>query len=96
MIVNDKTVEKIAHLARLELSKVQTTKMKEDMNSVLGWMDKLNEINTDDVKPLIHMSDEINVLRDDEEENLISHEQGLKNAPKKDSNYFRVPKVVNN
>jgi len=94
MIVDDKTVAKIAHLARLELSEEQSSKMKEDMNSVLGWMEKLNEIDTDKVEPLIHLSHEMNVLRDDEVGNLISHEQGLKNAPKKDSNYFRVPKVV--
>ena len=94
MIVNDETVQKIAHLARLELSNVQSAKMKDDMNVVLGWMEKLNELNTDDVEPLIHMSHEINVLRDDEVKNEISHEEGLKNAPQKDSNYFRVPKVV--
>ena len=94
MIVNDETVQKIAHLARLELSNVQSAKMKDDMNVVLGWMEKLNELNTDDVEPLIHMSHEINVLRDDEVKNEISHEEGLKNAHQKDSNYFRVPKVV--
>tara|TARA_B100000809_G_scaffold203597_1_gene204715 strand:- start:481 stop:768 length:288 start_codon:yes stop_codon:yes gene_type:complete len=94
MIVDDKTVDKIAHLARLELSENQSAKMQDDMNAVLGWMEKLNELDTDKVKPLIHMSHELNVLRDDSVANEISHEQGLKNAPKKDSNYFRVPKVV--
>jgi aspartyl-tRNA(Asn)/glutamyl-tRNA(Gln) amidotransferase subunit C len=94
MIVDDKTVDKIAHLARLELSEAQSSKMKEDMNAVLGWMEKLNELDTKDVEPLIHMSHEMNVLRDDTVANEVTHEQGLKNAPKKDSNYFRVPKVV--
>ena len=94
MIVDDKTVNKIAHLARLELSEKQSAKMKDDMNSVLGWMEKLDEIDTDKVIPLIHMSHELNVLRDDSIANEITHEEGLANAPKKDSNYFRVPKVV--
>lgn len=94
MIVDEKTVEKIAHLARLELSEKQATKMKSDMNSVLDWVNKLSEIDTENVEPLIHLSHELNVLRNDEQANVISHEQGLKNAPKKDSNYFRVPKVV--
>lgn len=94
MIVDDKTVDKIAQLARLELSEKQTAKMQDDMNSVLGWMKKLDELDTENVKPLIHMSHEVNVLRDDKEGNVITHEQGLKNAPKKDSNYFRVPKVI--
>ena len=65
MIVDDKTVDKIAHLARLELSENQSAKMQDDMNAVLGWMEKLNELDTDKVKPLIHMSHELNVLRDD-------------------------------
>ena len=63
MIVDDKTVDKIAHLARLELSENQSAKMKDDMNAVLGWMEKLNELDTDSVEPLIHMSHELNVLR---------------------------------
>jgi aspartyl-tRNA(Asn)/glutamyl-tRNA(Gln) amidotransferase subunit C len=57
-------------------------------------MDKLNEVNTDKVEPLIHMSAEINVLREDVASNSLTHEEALKNAPKKDSDYFRVPKFL--
>ena len=94
MIIDKSTVENISQLARLELSEEQKEKMQGDLNSVLEWMDKLNEINTDDVEPLIHMSLETNVLRQDNPKQDISHEEALTNAPKKDSNYFRVPKVI--
>jgi aspartyl-tRNA(Asn)/glutamyl-tRNA(Gln) amidotransferase subunit C len=57
-------------------------------------MGKLNELNTDDVEPLIFMSTEINRLREDIPVVSISHEEALKNAPKKDSDYFRIPKVL--
>ncbi|MNR14488.1 aspartyl/glutamyl-tRNA amidotransferase subunit C [compost metagenome] len=57
-------------------------------------MGKLSEIPTDDVEPLIFMSDEVNVLRDDVPEVTITQAEALKNAPKKDSDYFRIAKVL--
>ena len=94
MIIDDKTVRDIAQLARLELTNDEQVQIKEDMNSVLDWMQKLNELDTSNVKPLIHMSYETNVLRQDEEKEGLEHDRALINAPKKDSNYFRVPKVI--
>ena len=57
-------------------------------------MDQLNTVDTDGVEPLIFMSDSVNVLREDIAQITISKEQALKNAPKKDSDYFRIPKVL--
>lgn len=94
MKIDKKTVEDIAHLARLELSEEEKTEMSSEMTKILGWMEKLNDIDTSKVEPLIHMSQEKNVLREDKEGEMLSHEAALKNAPKKDSNYFRVPKVI--
>ena len=94
MIIDKNTVSDIAHLARLELDENQTKKMATEMNEILDWMKKLSEVNTDNVEPLVHISEEVNVLRDDEVANELEHERGLRNAPKKDSNYFRVPKVI--
>jgi len=94
MDIDKKTVSDIAHLARLELDTNQTEEMASEMTKILGWMEMLNEVNTDNVKPLVHISEEVNVLREDEVKNELEHERGLKNAPKKDSNYFRVPKVI--
>lgn len=94
MNIDKDVIKKIAHLARLELNDEAEKNMHKDFNKILGWMDKLNEVNTEHVEPLIHMSEEVNVLREDIAVNALSHEEALKNAPKKDSDYFRVPKFL--
>ena len=88
------TVKKVAHLARLEFNEEGAEKMKEDMTQILDWVEKLREVNTEGVEPITTMSSEENILRDDVVGEHLSHEEGLKNAPKKDSDYFRVPKVM--
>lgn len=94
MSVDKETIRKIAHLARLEFNETEANKMSDNFNKILAWMDKLNEVNTDKVEPLIHMSEEVNVLREDVINNSLKHEEALLNAPKKDSDYFRVPKFL--
>jgi len=94
MNIDNNLIPKIAHLSRLELDTEGEKAMQKDFTKILGWMNKLNEVNTDNVEPLIHMSAEVNVLREDEAFNALSHEEALKNAPKKDSDYFRVPKFL--
>ena len=94
MSIDKESIKKIAHLARLEFDETETDKMSQHFNKILKWMDKLNEVNTDNIEPLIHMSEEINVFRKDEIKITISHEEALLNAPKKDSDYFRVPKFL--
>ena len=94
MSIDKATIKKIAHLARLEFDEKEADKMSDNFNKILTWMDKLNEVNTDNVEPLIHMSEEVNVLREDVVNNSLKHEDALKNAPKKDSDYFRVPKFL--
>jgi aspartyl-tRNA(Asn)/glutamyl-tRNA(Gln) amidotransferase subunit C len=94
MNINIETLKKIAHLSRLELDEKNTDKMLQDMNNMLAFVEKLNEVNTDGIEPLTTMSHEINALRDDVVTQDLTHEQVLQNAPKKDSDYFRVPKVL--
>lgn len=94
MEINDKTVDHLAYLARLEFSAEEKENIKQDLSRIITWIDKLNELDTKNVEPLIYMSNEINVLRNDEVNNSVSHEDALLNAPKKDSDYFRVPKVL--
>ncbi len=89
------TIEKVAHLARLEVRDEDKQGLLNDMNKILTFMDKLNEVNTDNVEPLIYMSDEVNVVREDEVIQVISREDALQNAPKHDGKYFRVAKVIN-
>lgn len=88
------TLRKLAHLARLEFDESKEQEMLQDLNKILNWVDKLRELDTDTIEPLIHMSEEVNVMREDVAQNTITHEQALQNAPKKDSDYFRVPKVL--
>lgn len=92
--INNETIDKIAHLARLEFENDAKVEIAKDMNRMLDFVDKLNELNTDNVEPLIYMSKEVNVLREDEVHQDISQKDALRNAPKKDSDYFKVPKVV--
>ncbi len=85
---------KIAHLARLEVDERDEQNLVNEMSAICDWVDKLNEVHTDGVEPLTTMSHEINTLRDDRVEAHLTREQALANAPKKDENYFRVPKVI--
>lgn len=94
MSVDKDTLRKIAHLARLDFEQNDEESLLKDMNKILDWVDKLQELNTDNVQPLIHMSQEVNVLREDKSENTLDHNDALKVAPKKDSDYFRVPKFL--
>ena len=89
------TIEKVAHLARLEVKEDEKQGLLDDMNNILSFMDKLNEVDTENVKPLVYMNEEFNVLRDDEVKPTISREQGLRNSPSHDKKYFRVAKVIN-
>ena len=68
--------------------------LKKDLENILDMCEKMKSVDTDGVKPLIYMADSQNVLRDDEVKQEISREEALKNAPKKDSDFFRVPKVI--
>ena len=94
MQIDKATLNRIAHLARLEFDEKNTDAMLKDMNGILKFVEKLNEVNTDGVQPLTTMSHEINALREDEVKPHLSHERALKNAPAKDADYFRVPKVL--
>lgn len=92
--IDTEAVEKIAHLARLEFDNEAKEQIIKDMNNMLAFVDKLNEIDTSNVEPLIYMSDEVNVLREDEVKPEITQAEALKNAPKHDSDYFKVPKMI--
>jgi aspartyl-tRNA(Asn)/glutamyl-tRNA(Gln) amidotransferase subunit C len=89
-----KTVDEIAHLARLEFDEKEKAGILNDMNRMLSFVDKLNELDTEGVEPLIYMTNEKNVLRPDEPIISITQKEALKNAPRKDSDYFKAPKVI--
>ncbi|PKQ66722.1 Asp-tRNA(Asn)/Glu-tRNA(Gln) amidotransferase subunit GatC [Raineya orbicola] len=94
MKINQEILSSIAHLARLEIEPNREEAMMNELSKILTWMEKLNEIDTEQVEPLTHISAEINIFREDEPAPSLDHEKALLNAPKRDANYFRVPKVI--
>ena len=93
--VNNKLIAKISKLAKLKFDAKSTKKMTSDLNIIIGFIDAISKIDTEGVQPLTYMSKEINVLRDDEIKHEISQKDALKNSPYKDSDYFKVPTVLN-
>jgi aspartyl-tRNA(Asn)/glutamyl-tRNA(Gln) amidotransferase subunit C len=94
MKLSDEIIDHIAHLARLEFEGESKAAIKSDLENIIQFMDKLAELPTDQVEPLIFMSDEVNKLREDVPQTTLTQQDALKNAPKKDSDYFRIPKVL--
>lgn len=94
MSVTKKDVNYVADLARLQLSEEETESLANDMNQILDYMTTLEELDTSDVKPLEHVIDLEYRLRDDKAKEPLSHEDALKNAPDADTDYFRVPRVI--
>jgi len=94
MKIDRALLDKIAHLARLEFDEKDAEKMMADMTAIVDWVEKLNEVDTEGVEPLTTMSHEVNALRNDEVNEHLDHERALQSAPKKDEDYFRVPKVI--
>ena len=94
MEVNDALVDKLANLARLQFDDAEKSAIKNDLQRMIQFVEKLNEMDTTGVAPLLHMSDNINALREDVVKGSISREEGLQNAPLKDEQFFKVPKVI--
>ncbi len=94
MKITLETVDHIAHLARLEFEGERKAAIQSDLERIITFMDKLHEVNTENVEPLIFMSTEINRLRADVPTETVTQDQALKNAPQRDSDYFRIPKVL--
>ena len=91
----DKTlISKLEKLSRLELAEKEKSSIQKELNEILSMVEKLNEIDTTGVEPLIYISAEENVLRVDKIINQLSHEVALKNAPLQNGEYFLVPKVI--
>jgi aspartyl-tRNA(Asn)/glutamyl-tRNA(Gln) amidotransferase subunit C len=94
MQVDNKLVGHLAHLSRLNVAPEKMDKLVADMQDLVGFVEKLNELDTTGTEPLMHMGDAYNVLRKDEVKGSISREAALKNAPDADGTFFKVPKVI--
>lgn len=94
MEVNEALVDKLAHLSKLSFSPAEKKEIAADLERMIAFVEKLNGLNLEEVEPLMHMSDEMNVLRDDEVKGSVSRAEALKNAPLTDGQFFKVPKVI--
>ena len=94
MEVNDALVDKLANLARLKFDASEKEDIKNDLQKMIQFVEKLDELDSTGVEPLLHMSDNINVLRADEVKGSITREEGLQNAAIHDEQFFKVPKVI--
>ncbi len=94
MNITDEIIDHISHLARLEFNGDDRTEIISDMEKIISFMEKLQKVETTEIKPLISVSENKNILREDKSEITISKQEAFINAPKKDSDYFRIPKVL--
>ena len=94
MKIDQTLIDKLARLSQLEFNSDTKAKMEDDLNKILAFVDKLNEVDTENIEPLIYLNEEKNKLREDEIGEHLPKEKALKNAPSKDSDYFKVPTVL--
>ena len=94
MNITPETLRKIAHLARLNVAPAEEADLLNSLSNVLTWMEQLSEINTTGIEPLMHLSDEVNVLREDTPGQHLLREQALANAPQQNGVFFEVVKVM--
>jgi aspartyl-tRNA(Asn)/glutamyl-tRNA(Gln) amidotransferase subunit C len=94
MKIDNRMIEKISALAYLEFGEEEKEKIRQDLEQILTFVEKLNELDTDKVEPLVHLSDKTEVLRQDQVVRSIGHKEALLNAPGKSGRFFKVPRVI--
>ena len=92
MSISLEQIKHLAHLSRLELSEEELASMQGDMEKILEFVAKIDELDLEGVEPLTQMSSSVDVMREDQVKGMLPKEQALKNAPDANSDYFRVPK----
>lgn len=94
MKIDVKVIEKLSALSKLKFNEKETNLISEDLSKMLDFINKLKEVNTDGVEPLIHINEEINNWREDQLDEMLSQTEALENSPSKDGTYFKIPKVL--
>ncbi len=96
MQLDKAAVLKIAELSRLQIKSEDEAGVLKDLSTILTWVEKLKEVDTEGIEPLVHLGEELNVLREDEAKPPLSHATAMALAPVKNSDYYLVPKVLDN
>ena len=94
MSIDNKTVRKVSKLAKIRIKEEEEIKLIKELNNILGWVDELKKVNTDQIEPMLSVFNESMVMRKDEVSSETSDELVLKNAPESKSGFFVVPKVI--
>jgi aspartyl-tRNA(Asn)/glutamyl-tRNA(Gln) amidotransferase subunit C len=94
MKIDNELVDRLAELSKLEFDEQAKEGIKKDLQKILNLVEKLEEIDVEGIEPLVYMTDEKNVLRHDVVKDTVTKEEALSNAPQRDSDYFKVPKVI--
>ena len=94
MAITKETVEYVAHLARIELKPKELEKLSQQLQGILGFIDKLKKLDISNISPTSHILPLNNVLRDDKQKEPLPVEKALMNAPRRERNFFVVPKVI--
>jgi aspartyl-tRNA(Asn)/glutamyl-tRNA(Gln) amidotransferase subunit C len=94
MQVDDALITKLSRLAMLDFNEAEKEEIKADLEKMIGFVDKLKELDTTGIEPLLHMTGNNNMLREDDVKNMLSQQEALKNAPLHDTQFFKVPKVI--
>ena len=94
MSIDNQTVKKVSKLAKIKINEKEETKLIEELNNILGWVDELKKVDTEQIEPMLSVFNESMTMRKDEVSSEISDELVLRNAPESQSGFFVVPKVV--
>lgn len=94
MKIDQSLISRLEHLARLELSETEKQGIQSDLNNILQMVEKMNEVDTDNVEPLIYINEQENVWREDEVKDQVERSDALRNAPDKNEAFFKVPKMI--
>ena len=94
MEINDAMIEKLANLARLRFDDNEKVLIKQDLQNMIGLIEKMNDLDTSNVEPLLHMTANVNMMREDIVTGSITNEEAMQNAANKKAPFFIVPKVI--
>ena len=94
MEVNDAMIDKLAALSKLRFNAEEKEQIRIDLQNMIGFIRKMDELDTGDTEPLLHITQNVQVLREDELQGSITNEEALKNAAQSSAPYFIVPKVI--
>ena len=94
MQITIQTIDKLANLSQLQFNDEEKVALQSDLEKMIGFIQQLEKVDTTGIEPLLHISDAVNVLREDELKGSITREEALLNAPSKDEQFFKVPKVI--